>query len=149
MWLVSRCLSRNGPHGAWNGEASRYSPVSAGALKLPRGLQGPALAAISSGAAGGRAGGAARGSRAGSAPTSGGSTAAAELLSRREGPSLLRRTRAARSRQQRPRGCGTRRGQSPGRARAGVEDVVSREHLPQLEKIQEVLPSRRDEAHFR
>ena len=24
---------------------------------------------------------------------------------------------------------------------------VSREHLPQLEKIQEVLPSRRDEAH--
>ena len=26
---------------------------------------------------------------------------------------------------------------------------VSREHLPQLEKIQEVLPSRRDEAHFR
>ena len=24
-----------------------------------------------------------------------------------------------------------------------------REHLPQLEKIQEVLPSRRDEAHFR
>ena len=25
----------------------------------------------------------------------------------------------------------------------------SREHLPQLEKIQEVLPSRRDEAHFR
>ena len=25
--------------------------------------------------------------------------------------------------------------------------VVSREHLPQLEKIQEVLPSRRDEAH--
>ena len=25
---------------------------------------------------------------------------------------------------------------------------VSREHLPQLEKIQEVLPSRRDEAHF-
>ena len=26
--------------------------------------------------------------------------------------------------------------------------VVSREHLPQLEKIQEVLPSRRDEAHF-
>ena len=32
-----------------------------------------------------------------------------------------------------------------------VTDVtdVSREHLPQLEKIQEVLPSRRDEAHFR
>ena len=27
--------------------------------------------------------------------------------------------------------------------------VVSRQHLPQLEKIQEVLPSRRDEAHFR
>ena len=27
--------------------------------------------------------------------------------------------------------------------------VVSREHLPQLEKIQEVSPSRRDEAHFR
>ena len=27
--------------------------------------------------------------------------------------------------------------------------VVSREHLPQLEKIQEVLLSRRDEAHFR
>ena len=27
--------------------------------------------------------------------------------------------------------------------------VISREHLPQLEKIQEVLPSRRDEAHFR
>ena len=26
--------------------------------------------------------------------------------------------------------------------------VVSREHLPQLGKIQEVLPSRRDEAHF-
>ena len=26
---------------------------------------------------------------------------------------------------------------------------VSREHLPQLEKIHEVLPSRRDEAHFR
>ena len=26
--------------------------------------------------------------------------------------------------------------------------VVSREHLPQLEKIQEVLPSRCDEAHF-
>ena len=26
---------------------------------------------------------------------------------------------------------------------------VSREHLPQLEKIQDVLPSRRDEAHFR
>ena len=27
--------------------------------------------------------------------------------------------------------------------------IVSREHLPELEKIQEVLPSRRDEAHFR
>ena len=27
--------------------------------------------------------------------------------------------------------------------------ILSREHLPQLEKIQEVLPSRRDEAHFR
>ena len=27
--------------------------------------------------------------------------------------------------------------------------VLSREHLPQLEKIQEVLNSRRDEAHFR
>ena len=27
--------------------------------------------------------------------------------------------------------------------------VISREHLPQLQKIQEVLPSRRDEAHFR
>ena len=27
--------------------------------------------------------------------------------------------------------------------------VVSRKHLPQLEKIQEVVPSRRDEAHFR
>ena len=27
--------------------------------------------------------------------------------------------------------------------------VVVREHLPQLEKIQEVLPSRRDEDHFR
>ena len=27
--------------------------------------------------------------------------------------------------------------------------VLSLEHLPQLEKIQEVLPSRRDEAHFR
>ena len=26
---------------------------------------------------------------------------------------------------------------------------LSREHLPQLEKIQEVLPSRRDEAHVR
>ena len=27
--------------------------------------------------------------------------------------------------------------------------VISRENLPQLEKIQEVLPSRRDEPHFR
>ena len=27
--------------------------------------------------------------------------------------------------------------------------VKSRENLPQLEKIQEVLPSRRDEPHFR
>ena len=27
--------------------------------------------------------------------------------------------------------------------------VVSREHLPQLDKIQQGLPSRRDEAHFR
>ena len=27
--------------------------------------------------------------------------------------------------------------------------VVGREHLPKLDKIQEVLPSRRDEAHFR
>ena len=27
--------------------------------------------------------------------------------------------------------------------------VISPEHLPQLEKIQEVLPSRRVEAHFR
>ena len=27
--------------------------------------------------------------------------------------------------------------------------VVSREHLPQLEKIQEVFSSKRDEAHFR
>ena len=29
-----------------------------------------------------------------------------------------------------------------------VVPVVSRDHLPQLEKIQEVPPSRRDEAHF-
>ena len=37
------------------------------------------------------------------------------------------------------------------RPREGVPEVpvISREHLPQLEKIQEVLPSRRDEAHFR
>ena len=27
--------------------------------------------------------------------------------------------------------------------------IISREHLPQLEKIQEFLPSRRDEAHLR
>ena len=33
--------------------------------------------------------------------------------------------------------------------RVPVVPVVSREHLPQLEKIQEVLPSRRVEAHFR
>ena len=38
----------------------------------------------------------------------------------------------------------------PEATRAGPEvPVVSREHLPQLEKIQELLPSRRDEAHFR
>ena len=30
-----------------------------------------------------------------------------------------------------------------------VVPVISREHLPKLEKIQEVLPSRLDEAHFR
>ena len=35
------------------------------------------------------------------------------------------------------------------RERVPVVPVVSREHLPQLEKIQEVLPSRLDEAHFR
>ena len=29
-----------------------------------------------------------------------------------------------------------------------VVPVISREHMPQLEKIQEVVPSRRDEAHF-
>ena len=29
-----------------------------------------------------------------------------------------------------------------------VVPVISREHLPQVEKIQEVVPSRRDEAHF-
>ena len=34
-------------------------------------------------------------------------------------------------------------------ARVPEVPVVSGEHLPQLEKIQEVLPSRRDEAHFR
>ena len=33
--------------------------------------------------------------------------------------------------------------------RVPEDPVLSREHLPQLEKIQEVLPSRRDEAHFR
>ena len=27
--------------------------------------------------------------------------------------------------------------------------VISREHLPQLDQLQEVLPSRRDQAHFR
>ena len=38
----------------------------------------------------------------------------------------------------------------PEATRAGPEvPIVSREHLPQLEKIQEVVPSRRDEAHFR
>ena len=37
----------------------------------------------------------------------------------------------------------------PEATRAGPEvPVVSQEHLLQLEKIQEVLPSRRDEAHF-
>ena len=35
------------------------------------------------------------------------------------------------------------------RERVPEVPVVSREHLPQLEKIQEVRPSRRDEAHFR
>ena len=35
------------------------------------------------------------------------------------------------------------------RERVPEVPVVSREHLPQLEKIQEVLPSRRYEAHFR
>ena len=35
------------------------------------------------------------------------------------------------------------------RERVPEVPVVSREHLPQLENIQEVLPSRRDEAHFR
>ena len=33
--------------------------------------------------------------------------------------------------------------------RVPVVPIVSREQLPQLEKILEVLPSRRDEAHFR
>ena len=33
--------------------------------------------------------------------------------------------------------------------RVPEDNVSSREHVPQLEKIQEVLPSRRDEAHFR
>ena len=33
--------------------------------------------------------------------------------------------------------------------RVPVVRVVSREHLPPLEKFQEVLPSRRDEGHFR
>ena len=37
----------------------------------------------------------------------------------------------------------------PEAARAGTRvPVLSREHLPQLEKIQEVLRSMRDEAHF-
>ena len=35
------------------------------------------------------------------------------------------------------------------REQVPVVPVVSREHLPQLEKIQEVFLSRRDEAHFR
>ena len=35
------------------------------------------------------------------------------------------------------------------RERVPEVPVVSREHLPELEKIQEVLPSRRDEAHLR
>ena len=34
------------------------------------------------------------------------------------------------------------------RERVPEVPIVSREHLPQLEKIQEVLPSRRHEAHF-
>ena len=34
-------------------------------------------------------------------------------------------------------------------ARVHQVPFVSREHLPQLEKIQEVLASRRDEPHFR
>ena len=38
----------------------------------------------------------------------------------------------------------------PEATRSGPEvPVVSREHLPPLEKIQEALPSRRDKAHFR
>ena len=45
VWLVSRCLSGSGPNVAWNGEAPGYSRVSAGALELRRGLQGPALEA--------------------------------------------------------------------------------------------------------
>ena len=36
-----------------------------------------------------------------------------------------------------------------GQERGPKVPVVSREHQPQLEKIQEVLPSRRDKAHFR
>ena len=37
----------------------------------------------------------------------------------------------------------------PEATRAGSDvPVVRREHLPQLEKIQEVRTSRRDEAHF-
>ena len=41
MWLVSRCLSGNGPNVAWNGEAPGYSRVSAGALELRRGFRDP------------------------------------------------------------------------------------------------------------
>ena len=33
--------------------------------------------------------------------------------------------------------------------RVPEDPVISLVHLPQLEKIQEVLPSRRDKAHFR
>ena len=35
------------------------------------------------------------------------------------------------------------------RERVPEVPIVSREHLPQFEKIQKVLTSRRDEAHFR
>lgn len=81
------------------------------------------------GAAGGRAGGAAQGPTgalggcAGSAQNAGGSTAAARLPSRRRGPVLLGWVRAAGNRRQRRRGCGTRRGQSAGRAPGGEEDA--------------------------
>ena len=55
--------------------------------------------------------------------------------------------------------CGLRKGQSPSNSHGDwpflrpperVLEVpdISREQLPYLEKIQEVLPSRRDEAHF-